>query len=453
MKKYLITLTSLLIVIASLFLPPPPGLSRDGFIMLAILLMAVILWLTEAIPLAATGLLILALQPLLGIASAQEVFSSFGNRAVFFILASFMLMAAVEKHALHKKMAAHFLRIFGSSPKMFIIGVALTGCLFSFFMQAHGVAAMLLPLCLEIVIITKVVPKESNFGVATMLSLAYGTGIGSWGTLLGGARNPLTIAFLDEIGYSISFLDWIKICMPIVFLTLPLVIFIILRLHPPEVEDIEKAVKEAEQSISRGMTKEEKGVLAVFAATVLLWIFFSDEIGVAVIALLAVSSLFIFHLIEWEDVEKRVQWGIILVYGGAITMGINLADTGAARWLADGILNISPNKYVILLLIMLLTFLLTNLMSNTAAVATMLPISLSAALKAGISPVIAAMATATAGGVAFMFVVGTPAMAIAYSSGYLKQHHIFKAGIIAGMMSIAIIFLMAIFYWEKVLHL
>ncbi len=453
MKKYLITFISLLIVIASLFLPLPAGLSRDGLIMLAILFMAVILWLTEAIPLAATGLLILALQPLLGIAPAKEVFSSFGNRAVFFILASFMLMAAIEKHELHKKMAAHFLRVFGSSPKMFIIGVALTGCFLSFFMQAHGVAAMLLPLSLQILIVTKAVPKESNFGIATMLSLAYGTGVGSWGTLLGGARNPLTIAFLDEAGYSISFLDWIKICMPLVFVTLPVVIFIILRLYPPEVGNIEEAVKEAEKGITKKMSKKEGGVLAVFLATVLLWILFSDEIGFAVIALLAVSSLFMFRLIDWEDVEKRVQWGIILVYGGAITMGKNLDATGAARWVADGILSIYPNKYAILLFIILLTFLLTNLMSNTAAVATMLPISLSAALKAGISPVIAAIATATAGGVAFMFVVATPAMAIAYSSGYLKQHHMFKAGVISGVVSIAIIFFMAVFYWEGVLHL
>ena len=452
MKKYCLAL-AILIVIASLLLPVPEGLSRQGFIMLAILAMAVILWLTEAIPLAATGLLIMALQPLLGIVDAKEVFSNFGNRAVFFILASFMMVAAIEKYDLHKKMAVKLLKAFGYSPKKFILGVMLTGCLLSFIMQGHGVAAILLPILLQILIIMKVVPKESNFGVATMLSLTYGTSIGSWGTLLGGARNPLTIAFLDGIGYNITFLDWIKINMPIVFITLPIVTALILFLFPPEVESIRNAVKEIERSVEKKMSKEAKGVFVVLIATIVLWILFSDSIGVAVIALMAIATLFIFGLIEWEDVERRVQWGIILVYGGAITMGKSLEATQAAQWIANGMLSIFKNEYAILACIIFLTFILTNLMSNTAAVATMLPISISVANEAGISPVIAAMTTAITGGVAFVFVVATPSMAIAYSSGYLKQHQMFKAGLIAGAICIAIIFLMAIFYWEMLLGL
>ena len=452
MKKYYLAL-AILIVIASLLLPVPEGLSRQGFIMLAILAMAVILWLTEAIPLAATGLLIIALQPLLGIADAKEVFSNFGNRAVFFILASFMIVAAIEKYGLHKKMAVKLLKAFGHSPKKFIFGVMLTGSFLSFIMQGHGVAAILLPILLQILLIMKVVPKESNFGVATMLSLTYGTSIGSWGTLLGGARNPLTIAFLDEIGYNITFLDWIKINMPVVFITLPIVTAIILLLFPPEVKSIGKAIEEIENSVEKKMNKEGKKVFAVLIATIVLWIFFSDLIGVAVIALMAVAALFIFGLIDWEDVERRVQWGIILVYGGAITMGKSLEATQAAQWLANGMLSIFKNEYAILAYIIFLTFILTNLMSNTAAVATMLPISISVANEAGISPVIAAMTTAITGGVAFVFVVATPSMAIAYSSGYLRQHQMFKAGMIAGMICITIIFLVAIFYWKMLLGL
>ncbi len=446
---------ALFIVILSLILPTPAGLSRDGFIMLAILAMAIILWITEAIPIAATGLLILALQPLLGVADAKDVFASFGNKAVFFILASFMIAGAVEKYGLHKRMAIKFLKMFGKSPKLFIFGVMLTGASLSFIMQGHAVAVLLLPILMHILVSMKITPKESNFGIVSMLALAYGTTIGSCGTLLGGARNPLTIAFLDGYGYEISFLDWMKINLPFVFISIPVITAVLLLLYPPEIRSIDVAIEELEKEVYKmgRMTKNEKTLIGILISTIFLWIFFSSQLGVAVIALLAVSALFLLKLINWEDVEKRVQWGIILVYGGAITMGKNLEATNAAEWLALKITAVFSNPYIILACIIIITFILTNFMSNTAAVATMLPISLSLANKIGISAAITAMATATAGGVAFLFVIATPAVAIAYSSGYITQRNLLKAGIISAIICLSIIYILSIVYWQFILKL
>lgn len=445
---------ALMLVVLSALLPTPPGLTKDAQIMLGILAMAVILWITEAIPAAATGLLIMTLQPLLKVVDAKEVFSSFGNKAVFFILASFMLAAAIEKYGLHKRLAVKLLKIFGNSPKMFIFGIMLTGAFLSFIMQEHAVAALLLPILTHILISNKIVPKESNFGIVTMLSLTYGVSIGSWGTLLGGARNPLTIAFLEEIGYSISFLDWMKLCMPIVFISLPLATFILLRLFPPEAKNIGGAIKHIEEEVYEmgKIGKNEKILICLVATTIFLWIFFSDYLGIAVIALASSSSLFILRLIEWEDIEKRVQWGIILLYGGAITLGKGLEKTQAVYWLSSKIA-FFRNEYIILIFIILLTFLLTNLMSNTAAVATMLPIAAGIASQIGMSKIIACMSVAIAGGGAFLFVVGTPSMAIAYSSGYVSLKHMAKAGTIVGIVCMLIIFAIAIFYWQYLLGL
>ena len=445
---------ALMLVVLSAMLPTMPGLTKDAQIMLGILAMAVILWITEAIPAAATGLLIMTLQPLLKVVDAKEVFSSFGNKAVFFILASFMLAAAIEKHGLHKRLAVKLLKIFGNSPKMFIFGIMLTGAFLSFIMQEHAVAALLLPILIHILISNKIVPKESNFGIVTMLSLTYGVSIGSWGTLLGGARNPLTIAFLEEIGYSISFLEWMKLCMPIVFISLPLATYILLKVFPPEGGDIKKAVRHIEEEVYEmgKIGKNEKILIGLVATTIFLWIFFSDYLGIAVIALASSSSLFILRLVDWEDIEKRVQWGIILLYGGAITLGKGLEKTQAVYWLSSKIA-FFRNEYIILIFIILLTFLLTNLMSNTAAVATMLPISVGIASQIGISKIIACMSVAIAGGGAFLFVVGTPSMAIAYSSGYVSLKHMLKAGIIVGIVCMLIIFTIAIFYWQYLLGL
>ncbi|KAA0013397.1 MAG: DASS family sodium-coupled anion symporter [Thermoplasmata archaeon] len=449
---------ALFIVLLFAVLPTPGGLSREAFIMFGILSMAVILWLTEAIPLAATGLLIIALQPLLGIADAKEVFSNFGNRAVFFILASFMIAAAIEKYELHKRIAVKMLKAFGKSPSLFIFGIMLVGALLSFLIQEHIVAAILLPILLHVLISLKVLPKQSNFGITTMIALTFGTSIGSWGTLLGGARNPLTVGFLEEIqnGYSISFLEWMKMSMPIVFIALPIVTLILLRLYPPEIKDIRKAVVKIEEDANKmgKLKKEEKAVLLIYIATIVMWILFSDKIGVAVIALMTVSLLFFLKLVDWEDVERRVQWGIILLYGGAITMGKSLESTGAIEWLAGKITPFFGGSEIALLAFLIfLTFILTNFMSNTAAVATMLPISIGIAQQAGISPVLSAMAVAIAGGGAFMFVIATPGAAIAYSSGYITQKQLAKAGLIAGILCMLIILGVAIFYWKFLLGL
>ncbi len=447
MRKIYLSL-ALLVLLAFIFAPTPSGLERDGMIMLGIFLMAAILWLTEAVPMAVTGLLIILLQPLLGVIDADEVYSSFGNRALFFILASFMIAAAMEKHGLHKRMASRMLSFFGKTPRAFIFGVMLTGAILSFIMISHGVAALLLPMLMHVMLVVRAVPKKSNFGTATMLALAYGTSVGSWGTLLGGARNPLTLSFLENSGYTLTFFDWMRLSLPVVAVALPIMAVILVALYPPEEIDIGKVVREIRREIEgKRMSREEKILSGIIFLAAVLWFFFSSTLGVAVIALFSAVLLFIFNLMEWEDMEKRVQWGILLIYGGAITMGRGMESTGVALWMASGLTGIFHSPYAILFCIILLTFILTNLMSNTAAVATMLPISIGLAESAGISPLAAGMATALAGGAAFLFVIATPGMAIAYSSGYLTQKEMFKAGALAGISSMVIIFLFAIFYW------
>jgi len=455
-KNIAYILLSLLIVILSLLIPRPSGLSRDGTVMLGILIMAAVLWITEAIPLAVTGILIMILQPLLTSMDASQVFSNFGNKAIFFIIGSFMLATAIEKHGLHKRIALKILSWFGKGPKIFLFGTLLVGALLSLIMQEHAVAILLLPVFMHILVSMKLTPKASNFGIATMIALTFGTSIGSWGTLLGGARNPLTIGFLENLGYQISFLEWIKMALPMVFIALPFAWLVLVTLFPPEIKDIEVARKEIEKDVvSMGkMGMEEKKVLIIYSIVVFMWIFMSQQIGVAVIALIGVVLMFSFRVVNWADVEKGVQWGIILLYGGAITMGIGLQQTGAAEWLAKNILLlVGENPYAALASLIIVGFMLTNLMSNTAAVAFLLPIGIGISGAVGLSPVVTSFAIALAGGGAFMLIIATPGAAIAYSSGYFSPKHLLKAGFFTSIICMFFLFLIAVFYWQGILGL
>ncbi len=443
------------------FLPAPEGLSYNGKIMIGILLMGGILWVTEPIPLAVTGLLIIIIQPMLGVMPAKDVFSSFGNQAVFFLIGAFILAAALEKHGLHKRIALKLLSYFEKSPKIFTLGIMSSCAFLSFIMPGHGVAALFLPIVVSILIAMKITPRKSNFGKVSMLSIAYGCSIGSLGTLVGGARNPLTVGMLSDLNPPIivTFFDWMAYSMPIVFIALPLVWIVLQISFPIEIKNITTAKREINNqvSIAGKMGKYEIVVSCILGLTVILWIFFSSPqyFGLAVIAILGSILLFFTGCITWKDVEKRVPWGIILLYGGAITLGIGMQKTGAGTWIAHLIFDVAGNNpYLVIFLLIIFTILLTNMMSNVGAVAILLPIGIAIATEIpGVSPLLASLIIALSGGLAFMFIIATPGNAIAYSSGYFSSKDLLKSGVVANIICIGVIFTVAIIYWKGVLGL
>ena len=498
-------LLAFLIVLIFYFLPTPEGLTHSGQIMIGVLFMAAILWITEPIPLAVTGLLIIILQPMLGVMESKQVFSSFGNQAVFFLIGAFIIAAGVEKAGLHKRFALRFLGFFEKNPRLFTLGIMLSCALLSFVMPEHGVAALFLPIIVSILIAMKVIPRQSNFGKVSMLSIAYGCSIGSLGTLVGGARNPLTVGYLSSLQnpINITFFDWMIYSMPVVFISLPLVWIILQLTFPIEIKDISLAKKEIDSQVMKMgiiskkdllilltfsaltiflmiisnfslllimgfgiiisllltflLEKKDFSVLYILGFVVILWVFFSHSLyfGLAVIAVFGGVLLFLTGLLSWKDVEKRVPWGIILLYGGAITLGIGIQNSGAGTWIANQLFQTAgPNILVVIIIMIVFTVLLTNIMSNIGAVALLLPIGIAIASNVeGISPILASMIVALSGGLAFMLVIATPGNAITYSSGYFSTKDLFKAGVLANIICILVVFLVAAIYWVGILHL
>lgn len=434
------------------------GLEPQAQIMIGILIMAALLWITEPIPLAATGLLIIIIQPMLQVRTPSEVFSSFGSNAVFFLIGAFIIAAAIEKHGLHRRIALRFLRYFESNPKYFTLGIMISCAFLSFIMPQHGVAALFLPIIVSILIAMKIVPKQSNFGKISMLSVAYGCSIGSLGTLIGGARNIFTVDILQDADITVTFFEWMLYAMPVVLITLPLVWLILHFFFPIEINDISLAKKEVNNQVAKAgpISKNEIVVLSVLLITIFLWILLSSSIyyGLAIVALLGGILVFITRSITWKDVENRVPWGIIILYGGAITLGVGMKETGAGKWIADLIINnVGLNPYLVIFLLIIVTIILTNLMSNIGAVAILVPLGLSIAQSTGLSQLLASMIIALSGGLAFMFVISTPGNAITYSSGYFSTKDLFKAGLTANLICIIIVFLIAVVYWMGVLNL
>jgi len=435
-------------------LTPPEGLTQEGLRAIAIFGLSVILWATHLLPLAITSLLAIVLISIMGVMSSGEVYALFGNSAIFFILGALILAAGMLKTGLSSRLALVILTLFGGSSRSLVFGIFITSALLSFIMPEHAVAAMMFPIALDIARGLELKPLQSSYGRALFIALAWGAIIGGVATFLGGARTPLAIAILNETtGKEIGFFEWMIAIVPIVFLLLLAAYFIISRFSNISSEDITKAkelIKKKKIELGR-ISYEELMVGMIMALTVFAWIFYSAALGLANIALISVVFLFVFKLVSWKDVEEYVNWGIILMYGGAICLGYAVTTSGAALWAGNLIAGSWVTSPVALIAIFaLLSIVLTEGVSNTAIVAILLPLALSLSDNFNIDPKIMTYVVAVPAGLAFMLPMGTPPTAIALSSGYVRIKDFIIQGLILKVTSLAIFLLMAKYYWPMI---
>jgi sodium-dependent dicarboxylate transporter 2/3/5 len=453
-RRNLFLVIALVVLVSGLLAPRPEGLTEQGHRALVVFSVCLVLWVTQCLPLSVTGILVFVLLPLLGVLSPGETFSLFGNRAVFFILGALILSAGLMKTGLSSRLAFLFLSRFKRSPLSLAVGILISAAFLTYWMPEHAVAALLFPIVLEICFALRLRPLESRYAKLLFLSLAWGTVIGGVGTLLGGARNPLAIQILNETyGMSIGFFDWIVAVLPIVVINLAAALLVLLFFFKPDIKDITPAIDILREEIAmRGpMGGGEKRMIIVMLATVALWITRSEALGLANIALMGAVSLFVLRVIRWEDAEEYVNWGIILMYGGAVAIATSLADSGAAEWLSQSIFaNRTVTPFVLVGLTALAAKLLTEGISNVAAVAILLPIGFSLGDIYGVNPVLIVYAVAVSAGLAFCLPMGTPPNAICISSGYYRVADSIKPGAILLVVSWLVFLLTVKVYWPLV---
>lgn len=431
---------------------PPDGLSQEGLRAIAVFGLSLVLWVTHLLPLAITSILAIALIPLTGVMSSAEAYSLFGNSAIFFILGALILAAGMMKSGFSGRLALIILTLFGGSSRSLILGIFLTSAFLSFWMPEHAVAAMMFPIVLDIAHGLELRPYHSSYGKVLFISMAWGAVIGGVATFLGGARNPLAVAILQETtGITIDFFEWMLAVVPMVVVML-FVAYLILTFSffKNESGDIGKARELiAEKRIKLGrMRFEEWMVGGIMCATILLWIFCSQTLGLANIAILAVVALFVFRLVTWKDVEEYVNWGILLMYGGAICLGSAITKSGAVFWVGSLVESTVPvTPFTLVAAFATLSLFLTEGVSNTAVVAILLPLGISISNTYGIDPRVMTFAIAVPAGLAFMLPMGTPPNAIAYSSGYFTMRDIIFRSLLLNLCSLAIFLLMARYYW------
>jgi solute carrier family 13 (sodium-dependent dicarboxylate transporter), member 2/3/5 len=436
-----------------------------------LLVLMVIWWITEAIPLPATALLPAVVLPVLHIVglsgkavynfTMKNVLLGYANPVIYLFLGGFLVAAAMQKWKLDRRITFWILTRgnLANSTSSILLGMMIASAFLSMWISNTATTAMMLPLGLGILHLLNLKPGESKFGTALMLGIAWAASIGGVGTIIGTPPNGIALGILnstfadDQNFQRITFLDWMKFGVPFVVLMIPVAWFVLRFFNPPELQNLSggKIRLQEERALLGKFSRGEMLTIIVFLFAVTLWIsnpFWNSILPAALaehiswideysIGLMVGIVCFLFpvdfkkgeFLLDWTD-TKFVDWGTLVLFGGGITLSDAVFKTGLASWIASTYVGIfgSPSTLLMMVVIVVLIDFLTEVTSNTAVTGMIVPIIISIAMKTGNNPVTLSIAAAIAASMAFMLPVATPPNALVYGTGYIKMKDMIRNG-------------------------
>ncbi|HRQ63441.1 MAG TPA: DASS family sodium-coupled anion symporter [Xanthomonadaceae bacterium] len=446
------------------------GLDTAGRATVAIGTWMAVWWMTEAIPLPVTALLPVVLFPLAGVMPAAMALAPYASEIVFLFMGGFMIGLAMQRWSLHTRIALRIVRIVGTAPRRLVAGFMLATALLSMWISNTAATVMLLPMGISVIELMrrhldledpKVAQTLRSFATCLMLGMAYGASIGGLGTLIGSPPNLILANFARaEMDIDIGMWDWMKVGLPLVAVMLPLTWLYLTRLvFPLRIEVPEAARMEIREDLERlgPMSRAERMLLGVFVATASAWILRPQIVhwtGIegltdAVIAMCGAVSLFLLpvdvrqrkFLLDW-DTAQRLPWGILLLFGGGLSLAAAISANGVDAWLASGFSGLHGIHILwVMLAASALVVLLTSMFSNTAIATTFIPVLAAATMGLGIAPLPVLFAAAFAATCAFMLPVATPPNAIVFASGHVRIADMVRAGLGLNILAVAVIVL------------
>ncbi|GEM75558.1 SLC13 family permease [Vibrio sagamiensis] len=410
---------------------------------LSILIFVAILWLTEAIHVSVTALLIPVLAVLFGVFDTPTALSNFSNPIIFLFLGGFSLAAALHKQKLDQAIANKVLVLARGrmSVAVFLLFGVTAGL--SMWISNTATTAMMLPLVLGIM--SKLdTHKDHKTFLFVLLGIAYSASIGGIATLVGSPPNAIAAS---KVG--LDFIGWMELGLPISLILMPITMLILYSMTKP---DLSHQFELDHKPIT--WTNGKVITLAIFALTVLFWVFskpinamignfakFDTIVAIGAILLLAIS-----RSVEWKDIEKTTDWGVLILFGGGICLSNVLKATGTSVFLANGLAEFLQQAGVFITILSVVTFVvfLTEFASNTASAALLVPLFAAIAEALGLSPVILSVLIGVAASCAFMLPVATPPNALVFGTGHIKQQEMMRIGMV---LNIACIITLSLFSW------
>ncbi len=463
------------------------GLSDAGRGVAALAVLMAVWWLTEAIPIPATGLLPIAALPLVtrGEVSVANAAAPYARDLIFLFMGGFMLALAMERWNLHRRVAIRTVLIAGTRPTRMIFGFMVATAFLSMWISNTATTVMMLPIGLSVIdLVRRELAKNKDpslpaagepfpFAIALLLGIAYAASIGGVSTIIGTPPNGLLAAFVrDTYGLEISMQSWLPIGLSFTVVFLPVAWWVLTRWSfPVTIGDIPggRALIRGELARLGPMSAAERRVLIVFVCTATAWVGRSWLTGLtfaggvrpfmglsdAGIAIGAALCLFILrapgegeNLLDWNQAVK-LPWGILILIGGGLSLAAAVSQTGVDRFIGESVAGLQgiPSP-VVVVVVGGMVILLTELTSNAATTATFLPIMGAVAEGLGIDPLLLVIPLTMGASCAFMMPVATPPNAIVFGSGEITIAQMCRAGlwlnVIGLVLLVAVVYLVAV---------
>ena len=441
----------------------------------AILGAMIVLWITEALPLAVTALLGPVLAILLGVAPAREVFAPFADPIIFLFIGSFILAEGMFRHGLDRRvaytaLASRLLRR-GGAVRLVLVYAGVTGAI-SMWISNTATTAMMYPIGLAIVAHLageRMAQVEARrFAAVMMLATSFAASIGGMATPVGTPPNLIGLAMLERLaGVRLSFVEWMMLGVPLAGGLIALLVawFALAALRGVTLV-ADGRERMAEELARLGpLGPGERNVLVAFGVTVALWLVpgvfaiagaadspaaqaYAAAVPEAVAALIGAILLFVLPVnwrarrftLSWSE-AAGIDWGIILLFGGGLAMGELAFDTGLARALGDAVTAWLPDRGSVALTVAFtaLAIVLSETASNTASANVVVPVAIAVAQAAGVDPLRPALGATLGASMGFMMPISTPPNAIVYSSGYVPITTMIRYGVVLDVMGFVLI--------------
>jgi len=449
--------------------------STSAWFVLAVLILMAIWWATEALPVAVTSLLPLALFPLLDISNFQAAADPYANKNIYLFFGGFILALGIESSGLHKRMALKMIVIIGSSGPKLIGGFMLVAALISMFVMNTSTTLMLLPIGLAVCgVIASTIPdisieQKKYFDTALLIGIAYAATIGGMSTIIGTAPNLVFVTFMEEVyNIEIDFLSWMRLGVPIAIVMLISAWIILTKLVFPTnfIATPETQSKLNQMLIDLGpLSKDEIKITFIFSLAVIAWMtsrIIRENFGIGIedagVAIIIAILLFMVpssinksqDLMQWEKTSK-LPWGLLILFGGGLSLAAQVSNSGLGLWIGQGLTVLKLVHPIILILaIATMIIFLTEVTSNVATTSTFLPVIGALATAIGVLPISLTIPVCIAASCAFMLPVATPPNAIVYGSGKFTIATMMKAGFFLNLVGILVVTLFS-YYLAPVL--
>ena len=454
-----------------LLLLPLDGIPGPAQRLAAVLAAVVVLWVTEALPLPVTALLGAAACVVLQVAPAKEVFAPFADPLMFLFIGAFILSRAIFLHGLDRRVAYAVLSLpwVGARPSRILFAFGAVTAAISGWISNTATTAMMFGIGLSILSALRSPDGRTTiapaYATALMLMTSFAASIGGLATPVGTPPNVIGLGFIrTELGVGIPFFSWMLIGVPVV-----LVLYVVLYAYlnavaPAGIRELPAGAKLIRQERERlgPWTRGQRSVAFAFGLTVALWMLpgfvalvagenssayqmFLRRVPEGVAALLGAMLLFVLpgdrgRAISWED-AVRIDWGVVLLYGGGFALGVLSFQTGLAEAMGRGLTGVLPieGSFGMLVASVLVAVVLSETTSNTASANMVVPVVISIAQSAGLDPVEPALGATMAASLGFMLPVSTPCNAIVYGSGYIPLRQMMRHGLALDLAGIVVI--------------